>query len=108
MRQHLWELVGLGTGRSASHFREVCDLFHAAWWWTTLQCTLFAVEHYTKHLTFMRPFRTAGPLGLAKQALLADMEPFFVLNSDVICDYPFKKMLNFHKTHSKEGTIVVW
>lgn len=53
------------------------------------------------------PLGTAGPLGLAKQALLADMEPFFVLNSDVICDYPFKKMLDFHKTHGKEGTIVV-
>lgn len=34
-------------------------------------------------------------------------EPFFVLNSDVICDFPFSDMLLFHKNHGKEGTIVV-
>ena len=32
---------------------------------------------------------------------------FFVLNSDIICDYPFKELLQFHKEHKKEGTIVV-
>ena len=36
-----------------------------------------------------------------------DNEPFFVLNSDVICDFPFKDMLQFHHNHGKEGTIVV-
>ena len=49
----------------------------------------------------------AGPLALAREILNCDAEPFFVLNSDVICDYPFKKMLEFHKSHGKEGTIVV-
>ena len=44
---------------------------------------------------------------MAKEILSSDEEPFFVLNSDVICDYPFKKMLTFHKSHGKEGTIVV-
>ena len=34
-------------------------------------------------------------------------EPFFVLNSDVICDFPFRDMVRFHKNHGKEGTIVV-
>lgn len=34
-------------------------------------------------------------------------EPFFVLNSDIICDFPFKQLLAFHKNHGKEGTIVV-
>jgi len=30
-----------------------------------------------------------------------------VLNSDVICEFPFEKLLVFHKKHGKEGTIVV-
>lgn len=34
-------------------------------------------------------------------------EPFFVLNSDVICEFPFQKMIEFHKLHGKEGTMVV-
>ncbi|KAF6018974.1 GMPPB [Bugula neritina] len=53
------------------------------------------------------PLGTAGPLALAKEYLLEDSEPFFVLNSDVICDFPFHDMLKFHKHHGKEGTIVV-
>ena len=36
-----------------------------------------------------------------------DDSPFFVLNSDVICDFPFEDMLEFHKKHGKEGTIMV-
>jgi mannose-1-phosphate guanylyltransferase len=52
-------------------------------------------------------FIAAGPLALAKEHLTKDEEPFFVLNSDVICDFPFKQMLQFHKHHGKEGTIVV-
>jgi len=53
------------------------------------------------------PLGTAGPIALAKESLTKDSEPFFVLNSDIICNYPFKKMLEFHKAHQKEGTIVV-
>lgn len=56
------------------------------------------------------PMDTAGPLALAKDKLLSDggdKTPFFLLNSDVVCDYPFEQMLNFHKNHGKEGTIVV-
>ena len=49
----------------------------------------------------------AGPLALARDHLTVDEEPFFVLNSDVVCDFPFKDMLKFHKDHGKEGTIVV-
>lgn len=49
----------------------------------------------------------AGPLALAHDHLTTDSEPFFVLNSDVICDFPFKDMVRFHKKHGKEGTIVV-
>ena len=50
---------------------------------------------------------TAGPLALARSLLTVDVEPFFVLNSDIICNFPFKEMVEFHKSHRKEGTIVV-
>ncbi|KAK4337258.1 hypothetical protein RND71_044161 [Anisodus tanguticus] len=56
------------------------------------------------------PMGTAGPIALARDLLLQDTtddDTFFVLNSDIICDFPFKKMIEFHKTHGKEGTIVV-
>lgn len=53
------------------------------------------------------PLGTAGPLALAREILGQDDEPFFVLNSDVICDFPFREMVAFHKGHGKEGTIVV-
>jgi len=53
------------------------------------------------------PLGTAGPLKLAESILGKDDSPFFVLNSDVICDYPFKKLADFHKAHGEEGTIVV-
>lgn len=53
------------------------------------------------------PLGTAGPLALAKEILASNDEPFFVLNSDVICDFPFREMVNYHKSHGGEGTIVV-
>lgn len=53
------------------------------------------------------PLGTAGPLKLAEKILGKDDAPFFVLNSDVICEYPFKELAAFHKTHGEEGTIVV-
>lgn len=49
---------------------------------------------------------TAGPLKLA-ESILRDGEPFFVLNSDVICGFPFKELVAFHRQHGKEGTILV-
>ena len=40
------------------------------------------------------PLGTAGPLALARNLLLgadeSDNAPFFMLNSDVVCDFPFK------------------
>ncbi|KAJ1552988.1 mannose-1-phosphate guanyltransferase, partial [Nowakowskiella sp. JEL0078] len=33
--------------------------------------------------------------------------PFFVLNSDVTCEYPFAGLLAFHQAHGGEGTILV-
>ncbi|UJR28735.1 hypothetical protein I4U23_009964 [Adineta vaga] len=53
------------------------------------------------------PLGTAGPLALACDHLQTDSEPFFVLNSDVICEFPFNEMIQFHKNHNCEGTIVV-
>ncbi|KAK0182023.1 hypothetical protein PV327_000195 [Microctonus hyperodae] len=53
------------------------------------------------------PLGTAGPIALAQKVLSSCDEPFFVLNSDIICDFPFKQLLQFHKSHRKEGTIVV-
>lgn len=53
------------------------------------------------------PLGTAGPLALAKTLLSESSEPFFVLNSDIICDFPFKDLEAFHRNHGKEGTIVV-
>lgn len=53
------------------------------------------------------PLGTAGPLALARDLLSTSPEPFFVLNSDVICDFPFKELAKFHRSHGKEGTIVV-
>lgn len=54
------------------------------------------------------PMGTAGPLALARD-LLDDGsgQPFFVLNSDVICEYPLKDMLDFHKARKAEATILV-
>lgn len=51
---------------------------------------------------------TAGPLALARE-LLDDGsgQPFFVLNSDVVCEYPLKEMLEFHRARNAESTILV-
>lgn len=51
---------------------------------------------------------TAGPLALARH-LLDDGsgKPFFVLNSDVVCPYPMKDMLDFHTARGAEATILV-
>lgn len=53
------------------------------------------------------PLGTAGPLALAKDILGAGDEPFFVLNSDIVCEFPFIAMAEAHRKHGKEGTILV-
>lgn len=55
----------------------------------------------------VEPLGTAGPLALAKPLLSASPEPFFVLNSDIICDFPFEQLERYHRQHGREGTIVV-
>ncbi|KAK6541256.1 mannose-1-phosphate guanyltransferase [Orbilia ellipsospora] len=67
-------------------------------------------EQYNVKITFSvenEPLGTAGPLKLAEEILGKDDSPFFVLNSDVVCDYPFQQLAEFHKSHGDEGTIVV-
>ncbi|KAL7754249.1 mannose-1-phosphate guanyltransferase [Sorochytrium milnesiophthora] len=67
-------------------------------------------EKFGVNITFSvetEPLGTAGPLALARDVLGKDDSPFFVLNSDVICEYPFKELAAFHKNHGTEGTIMV-
>ncbi|KAL9603325.1 MAG: hypothetical protein Q9179_002238 [Wetmoreana sp. 5 TL-2023] len=67
-------------------------------------------EKYNVNIEFSvetEPLGTAGPLKLAEKTLGKDETPFFVLNSDVICDYPFQQLAEFHKAHGDEGTIIV-
>lgn len=54
------------------------------------------------------PLGTAGPLVLARERLVGGAkEPFFVLNSDIICEFPLKDMIAFHKHHGGEASIMV-
>ncbi|KAK9104578.1 hypothetical protein Scep_021422 [Stephania cephalantha] len=54
------------------------------------------------------PLGTAGPLALARDKLIDESgDPFFVLNSDVICEYPLEQMIKFHKAHGGEASIMV-
>jgi mannose-1-phosphate guanylyltransferase len=54
------------------------------------------------------PLGTAGPLALARDKLDdGSGDPFFVLNSDVISEYPFGELIKFHKSHGGEATIMV-
>lgn len=67
-------------------------------------------QEYGVKITFSvetEPLGTAGPLALAREILGKDDSPFFVLNSDVICDYPFEQIRDFHQSHGNEGTIIV-
>lgn len=58
------------------------------------------------------PLGTAGPLALARELLRGTASepstaPFFMFNSDVICDFPLDSMLKFHQRHGGDGTILV-
>ena len=55
------------------------------------------------------PLGTTGPIRLAESILRENNESglFFVFNSDVICEYPLEKLVAFHKSHGRQGTIVV-
>ena len=54
------------------------------------------------------PLGTAGPLALAKDILDdGSGEPFFVMNSDVICAYPLADMMAHHMRKNAEATLLV-
>ncbi|KAH3767438.1 GDPmannose pyrophosphorylase [Pelomyxa schiedti] len=55
----------------------------------------------------LEPLGTAGPLALCRESLTATNDPFFVMNSDITCEFPLADMLAFHKRHGHEGTILV-
>ncbi|KAL5973460.1 cytochrome c1 [Asimina triloba] len=56
----------------------------------------------------MEPLGTAGPLALARENLDdGSGEPFFVLKSDIISEYPLREMVEFHKSHGGEASIMV-
>lgn len=53
---------------------------------------------------------TAGPLRFAKNLLCDpqdDSEEFIVVNSDIICNYPFAEMIAAHRKNHADGTILV-
>lgn len=51
------------------------------------------------------PMGTAGPIKLAEEHL-NDGEPFFVLNSDVCCNYPFADMIAFQQRTGAAGVLL--
>lgn len=54
------------------------------------------------------PLGTAGPISLAEKLLsVSPHEYFFVLNSDIICNYPLKEILEFHQNHKGFATMLV-
>lgn len=55
------------------------------------------------------PLGTAGPIKLAEKIIKNNNVKglFFVFNSDVICEYPLDKLVEFHQSHGRQGTIVV-
>lgn len=56
----------------------------------------------------IEPLGTAGPLALAKDKLIdGSGQPIFVLNSDVICEFPLKEMLEFNKSCGAEASVMV-
>ena len=55
------------------------------------------------------PLGTAGPIGLAKNNILmiSQIDELIVFNADITCKYPLADLVNFHRNHGKEGTIMV-
>lgn len=67
-------------------------------------------DKYKIKITFSieeTPLGTAGPLALCRDLLTAQADPFFMLNSDVACEFPLADMLSFHTSHGGEATIMI-
>lgn len=72
----------------------------------------FLTEKYKIKITYSKEeeaLGTAGPLRLAEKIIKNDTstDVFFVFNSDVLCDYPLEKLLQFHQSHNKMASIVL-
>ncbi|KAJ6237010.1 mannose-1-phosphate guanyltransferase beta [Anaeramoeba flamelloides] len=50
------------------------------------------------------PLGTAGPIKLAEKHLKGD-DPIFIVNSDIICEFPLKELLDFHI--KKQSTVTI-
>jgi len=51
---------------------------------------------------------TAGPLALAKELLLAGTkDTFFLINCDVLCEFPLANLYHFHKSRKAEVTLLI-
>lgn len=67
-------------------------------------------KKYGVHIIYSQeqePLGTAGPQKLAESKICAENTDnlFFVLNADIICDFPFEKLQQFHKWHSADATM---
>ncbi|KAJ3301665.1 Mannose-1-phosphate guanylyltransferase 1 [Kappamyces sp. JEL0829] len=51
-------------------------------------------------------FNVKITFSIEDEPLGTDNSPFFVLNSDVICAFPFQSLLDFHTSHGAEGTLM--
>ncbi|KAJ3429793.1 mannose-1-phosphate guanyltransferase beta [Anaeramoeba flamelloides] len=51
------------------------------------------------------PLGTAGPIKLAEKHLKGD-DPIFIVNSDIICEFPLKELLDFHVKKQSTTTIL--
>ncbi|CAA2961827.1 two-component response regulator ARR14-like [Olea europaea subsp. europaea] len=64
------------------------------------------VYHEEVMLNFLKGF--AGPLASARDNLVDDSgKPFFVLNSDVISEYPLQGMIKFQKSREGDASILL-
>lgn len=96
----------MGIKISYSHETEPLGTGTLLHFFSPLYTHLFLFYFYFHFHFNLYLLHSAGPLALARD-LLDDGEPFFVLNSDVICEFPFADLLAFHKAHGAEGTIMV-
>ncbi|CAI9772978.1 unnamed protein product [Fraxinus pennsylvanica] len=64
--------------------------------------------HIYNNSIVIKPLGTAGPIALARDKVIdGSGKLFFVVNSDVISEYRFKEIIEFHKTHGGEASIMV-
>ncbi|KAK9123878.1 hypothetical protein Sjap_013480 [Stephania japonica] len=53
------------------------------------------------------PLGTSESISFGRDKRLMNRRSIFVLNSDVICEYPLEQMIQFHKAHGGEASIMV-